>query len=100
MNTDYTVQAVTVAISFLLDFVFLSSAMYHLFTLLLVLASAAGDGNFSFTDTHVTVRETPFTQANFGIARTGGQAESVFLTCEVGIYHITFISPLPLLTPL
>ena len=61
-----------------------SSKMYHLFVPLLLLASAAGDGNFSFTDTHVIVSEEPFTQARFGIARTGGQAQSVTLTCQVG----------------
>ena len=66
-----------------LYFVFLTSEMYHLLALLFMLSSAAGDGNFRFTDTHVVVPETSFTEASFGIARTGGQSQSVFLTCKV-----------------
>lgn len=57
--------------------------MYHLLPFLLLLTSATGDGNFRFTSTHVIVDETPFTQASFGISRTGGQAQPVTLTCQV-----------------
>ena len=57
--------------------------MYHLLPFLLLLTSVTGDGNFRFTSTHVIVNETPFTQASFGISRTGGQAQPVTLTCQV-----------------
>ena len=62
---------------------FPSTEMYHLLPFLLLLTSATGDGNFRFTSTHVIVNETPFTQASFGISRTGGQAQPVTLTCQV-----------------
>lgn len=62
---------------------FPSVEMYHLLPFLLLLTSATGDGNFRFTSTHVIVNETPFTQASFGISRTGGQAQPVTLTCQV-----------------
>ena len=57
--------------------------MYRLLSFLLLLTSVTGDGNFRFTSTHVIVNETRFTQASFGISRTGGQAQPVTLTCEV-----------------
>jgi len=72
-------------------FNFLTLEMYHLFALLLVVSSAAGDGNFHFTDTHIVVPETSFTQASFGIARTGGQSQSVALTCEVSTITCNYI---------
>lgn len=63
--------------------------MYHLLALLVLLASAAGDGNFYFTSTHIAVAEAPFTQASFGISRTGSMTDGVVLTCEVGVYIST-----------
>ena len=58
--------------------------MYHLLALLVLLESAAGDGNFRFTNTQVEVSEVPFTQASFGISRTGATTETVLVTCQVG----------------
>ncbi|XP_068693739.1 adhesion G-protein coupled receptor V1-like isoform X3 [Montipora foliosa] len=57
--------------------------MYHLFAFLLVLAKASGQGSFQFTDTHVIVSETAFSQAIFGIARTGQNGDKVIATCLI-----------------
>ena len=55
----------------------------------MLLASAAGDGNFNFTKTHVQVEEAPFTEAVFGISRTGATTGIVVVTCKVGVTHFT-----------
>lgn len=68
-----------------------SPEMYHLLAMLVLLASAAGDGNFHFTSTHIAVAEAPFTQASFGISRTGSMTDGVVLTCRVGVYISTCI---------
>ena len=67
---------------YLTHFLLILSEMYHLFALLLMLAGASGDGNFSFIDTHV-VKSEIFSQASFNISRTGGQ-DTVLVTCQVG----------------
>lgn len=64
--------------------------MYYPLALLVLLASAAGDGNFSFKKTHIQVEEAPFTQAIFGISRTGAATGTVGVTCKVGVIHFTF----------
>jgi len=61
--------------------------MYYPLALLVLLASAAGDGNFTFTNTHIQVEEAPFTQAVFGISRTGTTTGTVDVTCKVGVTH-------------
>ena len=63
--------------------------MYYPLALLVLLGSAAGDGNFSFTTTNIQVDETPFTQAVFGISRTGATTGTVGVTCKVGVTHFT-----------
>ena len=63
--------------------------MYYPLALLVLLASAAGDGNFSFKETHIQVEEAPFTQAVFGISRTGAATGTVDVTCKVGVTHFT-----------
>lgn len=63
--------------------------MYYPLALLVLLASAAGDGNFSFKDTNIQVEEAPFTQAVFGISRTGPTTRTVDVTCKVGVTHFT-----------
>ena len=59
--------------------------MHHILALLVLLASAAGDGNFSFSNTHVAVEEAPFTQASFVISRTGAMTSQVIVTCKVSV---------------
>ena len=59
--------------------------MYYLLALFVLLASTAGDGNFSFTNTHVQVDEAEFTQAVFGVSRTGPTTSVVDVTCKVGV---------------
>ncbi len=64
---------------------FFPPEMYHLLALLVFLASAAGDGNFKFSNPHVTVEEAAFTQARFDISRTGSLTGQVILTCKVRV---------------
>ncbi len=59
--------------------------MYHLLALLVLLASAAGDGNFNFSNPHVAVEEAAFAQARFDISRTGSMTDQVILTCKVRV---------------
>ena len=63
--------------------------MFYPLALLVLLASAAGDGNFRFTKTHIQVEEAPFTQAIFGISRTGATTGIVDVTCRVGVTYFT-----------
>ena len=58
--------------------------MYHLLTLLVLLSSATGDGNFRFSNTQIVLSEVRFNQASFKISRTGGMTETVLLNCQVG----------------
>ena len=57
--------------------------MYHLLVFLLTLASATGEGNFSFIDTHVIVSETLYSQASFRVSRRGQKGDQVYVTCQV-----------------
>lgn len=75
-------------ISKLLFYCFFPEMFYPL-TLLVLLASATGDGNFRFTKTHIQVEEAPFTQAIYGISRTGSTSGIVDVTCKVGVAHFT-----------
>lgn len=63
--------------------------MFYPLTLLVLLASATGDGNFRFKTTHIQVEEAPFTQATYGISRTGSTSGIVDVTCKVGVTHFT-----------
>ena len=65
------------------------SEMYYPLVLLVLLASATGNGNFRFTTTNIQVDEAPFTQAVFGISRTGATTGTVDVTCKVGVTHFT-----------
>ena len=58
--------------------------MYHLLTLVVLLSSATGDGNFHFSNTQIVLSEVRFNQASFKISRTGAMTETVLLNCQVG----------------
>lgn len=62
-----------------------SAEMNHLLALLVLFSSANGDGNFRFTNAHIELSEEPFTQASFGVSRTGSMTGTVILTCQVGL---------------
>ncbi|PFX17387.1 G-protein coupled receptor 98 [Stylophora pistillata] len=60
-----------------------TAEMNHLLALLVLFSSANGDGNFRFTNTHIELSEEPFTQASFGVSRTGSMTGTVILTCQM-----------------